>query len=203
MEGATGQSQEGGHRAVVWHAPDTAPPPNLMAALAARGIEATGVQSSYVALAQLCRAGRGASPALVIVHPETMSDAVALWQAKSRYAPGARCWMYGPAASPTLRAIVEGDIMAWGGGDRREPEVVVKPQPNKAEDSLKIGPRRDPPGPKPRSGGPRLKLAGEPLPLPPPGGEPAEEASPAPLLTPEELRMLLGDDEPGATEQRS
>src|ERR1700690_1550007 len=99
MEGAARQTQESGPRAIVWHAKDAPPPPRLMAALAARGIEAIRVQSPYRALAELCRAGRGTSPAIVIVHPETLPDAPALLESKSRYAPGARCWMYGPAGA--------------------------------------------------------------------------------------------------------
>jgi hypothetical protein len=186
----------------VWHAPDTTAPAKLMAALAERGIEAARVQSPYRALAELCRAGvggRAAAPAIVLVHPEILSDAVALLEAKSRYAPGARCWMYGPALNPVLRAILESDITAWGGGVR-EPEVVVRPRAG--DDSLRIESHRE--APRPRPSPPRLKLAGDPAALPAmdPTECEAEVESKAPLLTPEELRMLLGDDEPGSVGER-
>ena len=192
MEGEPSHIGQSGHRAVVWHAPEVPPPPNLMAALAGRRIEAVRVQSPYRALAELCRAGIPAQPAIVIVHPESLADVPAFWDAKARYAPGARCWMYGPIVRPVLRAIVDADIAAWAGP--RQPEIVVKP------DSLRIGPepRRDVPRPRPAV--PKLKLAGEPMAVPAEG--PAEEASKAPLLSPEELRMLLGDDEPDAAGER-
>ena len=198
MEGETSSTGRSGHRAIVWHAPDAAAPPKLMAALAERGIEAVRVQSPYRALAELCRAGRAGAPAIVLVHPEVLSDAVALLEAKSRYAPGARCWMYGPALNPALRAIVESDIAAWGGV--RQPEVVVRPRAG--DDSLRIESHRE--APRPRPSPPRLKLAGDPAALPAldPAECEAEVESKAPLLTPEELRMLLGDDEPGSVGER-
>ena len=163
-----------------------------MAALAERGVETVRVQSSYRALAELCHAGRGASPAIVLVHPESLPDAAAAWEAKARYAPGARCWMYGPAADPKLRAVVETDVAAWPGAPR--PETVVTPQPTPPADSMRIGPR--PPLPRPPAGPPKLKLTGEPLPVGPGAEEDPKDASKAPLLSAEELRMLLGDGEP-------
>ncbi len=162
MEGEPSHIGQSGHRAVVWHAPEVPPPPNLMAALAGRRIEAVRVQSPYRALAELCRAGIPAQPAIVIVHPESLADVPAFWDAKARYAPGARCWMYGPIVRPVLRAIVDADIA------RRAVQ--------------------------------KLKPGGEPMAVPAEG--PAEEASKAPLLSPEELRMLLGDDEPDAAGER-
>src|SRR5438046_1522216 len=83
-------------------------------------------------------------------------------------------WRWG---NPALRAVLESDAAGWGGPERREPEVVVKPWPGEADDSLKIGVRRDAPA---WPATPRLKLAGEPLPIPPPGNELSEEASRAP-----------------------
>lgn len=189
MEGEAGTQP--GHRAIVWHAPDQPPPPQLMAALASRGIQTAQVQSPFRALAELCRAGRGSAPAIVIVNPERMPDTVALLEAKARYAPGARCWMYGPATQPALRAIVEGDVSAWSGV--KEPQVVVRVPES---DSIKINAHRPPPRPA-RPATPRLKLTEEPAPVD------AESAQPtSPLLSPEEIRMLLGDDEPGAAGQR-
>jgi hypothetical protein len=168
-----------------------------MAALADRGIAVSMVQSPFRALAELCRAGRGASPAIVIVHPELLPDAVALLEAKARYAPGARCWMYGPADRPALRAIVESDIAGWGAPER--PEVVVPPR--QEPDSIKIDTHRERPQAHPaRPAVPRLKLTEEPAPISPQADEP--EPATAPLLSPEEIRMLLGDDEPGAAGER-
>ncbi len=210
MEGETRQGESGGHRAVLWHGPGVAPPVRLTTALAQRGIKVTAVQSPYAALAELCRAGRGSSPAIVILHPETLPDAGALWEAKLRYAPGARCWMYGPAAKPTLRAIVDSDVQSWGAGTREhEPEIVVRPRPapppGAKDETYKIGPRREPAPARYKPATPQLKLTEEPLPAPisgPPQGGASEESSRSALLTPEELRMLLGDDEPGTAEKR-
>jgi hypothetical protein len=123
----------------------------------------------------------------VIVHPESMPEAAALWEARARYAPGARFWLYGPESAPQLRAVVEADVATWGA----KPEVVVKPYPPRTEPEARGEAR-------PRGGQPRLKLAGDGGAQPPPEGE--EERGN--LLTPEELQMLLGEDEPGTGEQR-
>lgn len=188
MEAAPGQRDGVEPRVALWHAPGVEPPPLLLNALAARKIAAVPVQSSFRALAELCRGGA----ALVIVHPETMADAAAVWEARARYAPGARLWMYGPASNPKLRAIVEEDVAGWL-------TVVVTPRPEAAP------PRPAAPQPRPAAP-PRLKLAGDgevpPEAAPVEDGDGAAKESRAGLLSAEELRMLLGDDEPDAASGR-
>lgn len=174
----------------LWHAPEVEPPALLLKALAARKIAAVPVQSSFRALAELCKGGA----ALVIVHPEAMVDAPAVWEARARYAPGARLWMYGPASAPKLRAIVEEDVAGWL-------RIVVTPRPEVVPARAAV------PQPRPVSAPPpRLKLAGDgevpPEAAPAEEGEGAAKDSRAGLLSAEELRMLLGDDEPDAASGR-
>jgi len=185
MEGVVRQTEgsAGGFTVIVWHAPDCPPPPKLLAALADRQIAVLRVQSAFRALAEVCRRGRSELPALIVVHPEMMANVVQLWEARSRYAPAARLWMYGPSADPKLRAIVDADITAWGPKPEIVPQAAARPRAAVAQ--------------------PKLKLAGEgQVPPGPPESDDGEDGAKPSLLSPEELRMLLGDDEPPAVQER-
>jgi hypothetical protein len=167
-----------------------------------------------------CRAGNGASAAmlaLVIVSPERQNSSCAVCEAVARYAGGTRCWMFGPAGAPQLRPIHDGDLALWSGVPA-EPtgKGGVSPAgapPSRSEGGPALGGvagvgaakarvRR----PQASQGPPVLRLTGSEN----PEGEPkasernadlglagaAHSADGArPLLTPEELAMLLGDDD--------
>jgi hypothetical protein len=216
MDGSTGVSPRPASTFTValWHPAGTPPPPKLVGELARRGITVRPVTSPFMALATLCREARrsaGAQVALVLASPEALPDAAAVYDAAMQYAPSARVWLYGPEANPTLRAVIDSDVDRWRGGSepgqRAEsaPAVVVHPgaMPRPAPRPVaqaNAGYRTK----QPAQASLRLSGAG-PM---DPGRKPAdlggdelagqeEPARPSQLLTPEELRMLLGEDDPG------
>jgi hypothetical protein len=188
----------------LWHASGVEVPKELLAALSGvkggtGGVKVLSVGDPFQALARLCRLvveGRpGAPPAarLVIVYPEMLTDTAELCAAVDVYAPGVPRWQYGPVSNPTLRPIVDADVRAWD--TRNLPET---PQVEVVAGAMAR---------TPRTVGPHLRLAGEGPVLDnhekTADGEGEKgfsggEASPpvvrsAPLITDEELRMLLGE----------
>lgn len=126
---------------------------------------------------------------MVIVFPEMLTDAAELCAAVDVYAPGVPRWQYGPASNPTLRPIVDADVNAWSGRIQSAGAAVAEV----------VVPRVS------RAGGPQLRLAGE---GPAEGLDNRRETADAefsgeapsppvarsgPLITDEELRMLLGE----------
>jgi hypothetical protein len=139
MEGASGDTGTG-FAVALWLPAGVIPPPRLVQALTGKRVKIDQVTSPYAALAAMCRASRAArearaasSLALIVVHPEQQPDARLVVESAAKYAPGIRCWMFGPASNPRLRAIVESDVAAWGGSTEREPEIVVRPRPSEVE----------------------------------------------------------------------
>jgi hypothetical protein len=221
------KNSKSGFAVAIWHRPGERPPEKLLAALKSRGIGIVEVQSAYGALAEVCQRLDLAAEAgkrqfgVVAVYPERLEDPAILWDALARYAPGTRCWAYGPAgdANPKLAPIVE-----------KKPEnpsdasPAERPPESRARSTSALGgPVRlagAAPGQPARTGGglgqkvvePKLKLTGPsagpaggtrtaPLDMDAAGAdfrlmEDEESGSPrAPLLSPEELSMLLGDDD--------
>lgn len=204
----------------LWHASGVDVPRELLAALSGvkagpaggpGNVKVQVVGDPFLALANLCRVTReerrintGELPTtarLVIVFPEMLTDAAELCLAADAYAPGVPRWQYGPAANPTLRPIVESDVAAWGS---RGAEVLVIPQPSRMDPTPALrtsrtmtphlrlageGPAAGVGGGVPldnRAESADAGLAGEGQPLPP-------TARSAPLISDEELRMLLGE----------
>jgi hypothetical protein len=196
---------------VLWHDPGSPVPDQLAAALGSKGIVTTRVTNPFMALAVLCRlshraAERPDQTALVILSPERLADAPAVCDAATKYASTARRWMFGPATNPVLRPIVEADVDAWRGPTAAPmPEVKVMPGAARA---ARARPATPPPPASYRaspSAGPALRLTGDgpldPLVKPADGeggelaGQEAETPRSSTLLSAEELRMLLGDDD--------
>jgi len=199
----------------LWHASGVDVPKELLSALSGvksgpsggpGSVKVQVVGDPFLALAHLCRvvreerrghAGVPTSARLVIVFPEMLTDAADLCAAADTYAPGVPRWQYGPAANPTLRPIVEGDVAGWS-GRAAAPEVVVVAQPVRAEAAGT--PRTS------RTLTPHLRLAGEGPGLTLDNHAESADAGLAgegqastsaprsgPLITDEELRMLLGE----------
>jgi hypothetical protein len=121
--------------------------------------------------------------------------------------------MFAAAANPPLRAVVESDVERWRQAKAppttpaapAAPAVVVRPHPRPLPAKpapQAAGPYRTKPLPQPAlriSGQGPVEQAGKPVDLK--GGEfadPEEVSRPSQLLTPEELRMLLGEDDGGS-----
>lgn len=199
----------------VWHAPNEAIPERLMTGLRARGIATVGATSIYGTLAEACRLhaaaqqqGLKGTTGVVVVYPERLEGTAALWDAVRRYAPGTRLWVYGPESNPKTTEIVEPVV-------RDEPKPSPKPAQDRAipladEPVQGRGSGGGGPGVRPFPGvEPKLKLTEsggmdqttEGSDLDGESGEGADRGSGRrPLLTTEELSMLLGE---GDTEENS
>lgn len=166
-------------------------------------------------------AGAGSMLALVIVSPEAQGGTCELCEVVARYAGGTRCWMFGPAEAPALRPIQDDDLRLWSGAGP-EPGRKAAVKPGRAPSTPDVLPGQPKSvGRVKAPAGPHLRLAGTEAsenpahPIPPSlvakaserkadlgaeGGEAGSEEAPAPggrpLLTPEELEMLLGDENP-------
>lgn len=205
---------------VLWHMPGTRISSKLLAALKDRGISNLDATSSFMALATICRferdarrasaLGQGAGPgcAIVMVNPEGLDEPAAVHEAIGRYAPACRCWLYGPAGAPQLRAVTAEDVAGWVKAEAEpKPQVVVMPAAagGGRRGAAALDGAAGPDYRSSRSGAPILRLAGtekvEAAKAPADADGAALMATGGPLLTPEELRMLLGEDEPGESGQ--
>lgn len=186
----------------LWHASGVEVPARLVSALTGRGLRVNRVGDPFHALAEICKASRGrrapdAGTRLVIVFPELLTDAPELCAAAANYAPSVPRWQFGPATQPTLRPIAESDVESWRLRHQPQPKVVVVPEAVR------------PPTPTSRTyTQPQLRLAGEgpgPEKLQNQGNSADADNAAAestgttrtPLITDEELRMLLGEHNEG------
>jgi hypothetical protein len=202
-------------RCVLWCA--AAPPTELLDALARRRVIVTQTTDPYRALATLCRlhAGRdGVPPVLLLVQPSRPA-AADLARAAWTYAPRAAVWMFDPSSNPQLRGVVEADADGWAqsashqsdNGAPTKPKVVVMPGGglNAGGTIARIGGPGMGGSPRPRENdGPArasaLRLSHDsgvergPVrddDLGPAGTE--SGGRPRPLLSPEEIAMLLSE----------
>lgn len=203
--------------AVVWHASPTLDTSKLLAALAKGGLRVVNVRSAFAALAELRVAMRGRgtgpgrpTPALVMVDPPGAAEALELHEAIERHAPRVKAWLFGPGANPKLRPVVESDVAEWSGRVAPVPAPPVRVIAHEPERRAEVD-RRPEPDRRPESwaertigGDPPLRLAGT---LDPDigrtdgtrdastgvGGNGGGGSGAKPLLTPEELELLLGD----------
>lgn len=194
-------------------------PAELLAALGRQGLRPLRAESAYGALAELCRndAAQGLRPAasvLLLIEPSTLMHAPDLVRAAGKYAPQAAAWMFEASANPGLRGIVEEDVVRWESANIKSdngqapmmPEVVVRPGGGLTEFGTlaRIGRgtqaanRAESENSAP-SGAKSLRLSHSsdvdrgPVRVDEDLGPSAEERS-RPLLSPEELDMLLADD---------
>ncbi len=188
---------------------------------AAGGVKVRVVGDPFLALAELCRVVReerkkaaagvveATAARLVIVYPELLTDAGDLCVAADTYAPGVPRWQFGPATNPTLRPIVESDVAKWGA--RNLPVVVVPEAVERVKTSRTPGvPQLRLAGEGPVGGlgagtsggasggvigsGEALDNSSNPVDAERLAGGPAPTTPrSAPLITDEELRMLLGE----------
>lgn len=152
----TGTSARSGpaSRCVLWHAPGTALPADLVMSLERRGVKMTACTSAYTAMARACMLerendertddpGQRDSLVMVLVTPRELARPAELVDAMRRYATRTACWWYDVGANPRLRAVVDADIDLWlVEGVRSGQPMVIRPRA----------------GEEPR---PRLKLSGE------------------------------------------
>ncbi|MFN0133403.1 MAG: hypothetical protein ACKVW3_12860 [Phycisphaerales bacterium] len=146
--------------------------------------------------------GHTPTPALVMVDPADPAEALQLHEAVARYVPGVKAWLFGPGANPRLRPVVESDVEAWStratpavGPVRTEPPRMVVPE-RRVE--RRVDMPTDPPLRLTGSLESDIGRADGMMESKGPGvagattGNSGASAS-KPLLTPEELELLLGD----------
>ncbi|MBZ0171994.1 MAG: hypothetical protein K8E66_06410 [Phycisphaerales bacterium] len=183
---------------VLFHEPGFEPPVRLCRALGNRGIQVRPCTDLYSAMSMICRAEReqGVSlSVLVLAEPSRLGGLVELVDLVGVYAPKSVCWMYTGSPPEQVREVRAEDLDAWrfddepaeAGVSGAEVETIHEP-------SLRIVNGSD--------GGPDVRAiargnddSGDPVPVARrtdiEGGGGAE---PEPVLTDEELSMLLADD---------
>lgn len=142
---------------MLWHAPGTSLPGDLVASLERRGVLISSCTSAYAAISWAAlmereNDQRTDNPAerdslvMVLVCPRALARPAEFIDAMERYAPRTACWWYDPRANPRLRAVVDADVDQWiDAGIRAGQPVVIRPH---------LAP------PAPATTTPRLRLSG-------------------------------------------
>lgn len=156
------------------------------------------------------RAQAAASPPpliFIVADPDDFADAQELLECAARSMPSVALAVFEEGASPSLRMIRAGARTARAvnvpragparqaaraGAEESEPPQVVVPPARSARPALRLASHDDPARFAAPEDGADRAAAGNPLSLEAPA---ADEARPEPLITDEELAMLLGDDE--------
>lgn len=178
---------------MLWHPPGIPLPQELLRILERRRVSVVSCRSSFGALAELVRLARtgraqGAPPLLLLVmEPERLPDAVELVDLARRYAPRAVRWWYSERAEPRLSELTDAVVAGWA--DARTGPAAPAPSPVRTNGTPGGSVRGG--GPVPAPAAPTLRLTEPVLAADrPPGPE-----SSHPVLTSEELAMLLADQE--------
>lgn len=187
VTGKTPPARAGALRCVLVHAGQGGPPPRLQRAFTAKKIQAEAVGDVFGALARICALSKDSSvtlPILAIVEPEGVQHAAELFEAASVYAPKAVLWVYSSEPHEQIREVRESDLVAWraawgepGASGARTDEMEL---PSTETDRRSDG------------------ASGSENPI---GGGSGPEKGP--ILTEEELEMLLADDVPDDTLDRT
>lgn len=160
-------------RCVVWHERGGGLDPDLGSTLARmQGFRVVRCDSDLQAFAQVCAASRaGERVALLLVEPSRLTGLSHALAATATYTPQVQIWRFEAGAAKTLAAYTS----------------VPKPVATETTPPTRM---------KMPAGPPRLRLAGEGASPSVPAPEPAndEDAPRTPLLTDEELAMLLATD---------
>ncbi len=200
---------------VLWHPPAQAAPVALVESLRRHGAELRFVDNAYSALARVCLAAatdarRPRAVLILLVNPASLREPVAFVRTVRRYAPRSACWWYDDSSSPAFRAVTPEDLARWEApADVASSSVGGPPNGRQSSDQTRHEERTKGGS---MSEAPRLRLTpsepGEPEPKPvvvvpsrierPPslssaGGPLPPVAPTAPLLTADELAMLLGE----------
>ncbi|MBX3390346.1 MAG: hypothetical protein KF691_12930 [Phycisphaeraceae bacterium] len=178
-----------------------AAPTQLKDALARRGFRVEETQTTYMAIGlavQHARRDGSGKVVVVLVQPATLARPHELVAALSNSAPSAVCWICRKAGSGMeLRAVSEADVAAWRSSGKIADAGAVtavaaassgKPGPVKANENSEATYDK-------RGNTPSLRLAGD---WQGDSEVPQSGAPESPVLTDEELAMLLGDESSAA-----
>ncbi|MBN8599089.1 MAG: hypothetical protein J0L78_15560 [Planctomycetes bacterium] len=195
-----------GTAAVVCRGKDAAPP-MLKEALLRRGFVVEEAETTYQAIGRAVLLGRQSADGrvvVVLVEPAKLGRPHELVAALSSSTPGAVCWLCRKTAEGMeLRGVTEADLSGWQVVGKASVVAAVSAAAVGASGITPIRPSNEPAAGAYEEGAktPSLRLAGDWQ------GSAAEVPRsgatelPPPVLTDEELAMLLGDDtsaaEPG------
>lgn len=110
---------------MIWHAPGTQLPGDLLSSLSKRISKMRMCGDGYHALAQACLIERerremvlaGQTPtvggAVVLIEPRELVGAAEIVEALRTYAPATTCWMYSRDGHPALRGVLDSDVRSW------------------------------------------------------------------------------------------
>lgn len=203
-------------RVVVFHAPGAAPAKSLLAALERPGLRAVQVFHPWGVLAALLAPGAGVCVA-VLHEPGMLPRVAEVLEAIAKYSSGTKIWIFDSGNTPTLRAATETDLAllrlgsAWAGSGAPAPPAAPTPA---ASAAAFISGSASPAVRTVSASPPALKLTDAdpgvntwiispqaPVPVRAPSAPPSVPQTPppahaasAPLLSAEELEMLLSDD---------
>lgn len=190
---------------VLVHHRDHPPSDRLRRALRVKNVEILPSSEPFAALATYCSVAKqvGVSLAiLLLAEPDEIPDSAELAGLANRYVPKGSVWLFTAEPTEQVREVRPSDIEAWSapsGSGRLRGAIEDKPS------------REDPPqsvGAVQR-GGPTLRIApgstafdeyadeGEPVAGDEPGDGLSDPPESGPILTDEELAMLLADDPVG------
>lgn len=203
---ATGRPKDGTRsRFVLVCAPDhegeVHAPESLRSALAARDAEVTIRTSVYDAMADLIehelalRAHeRREAMVLLVIEPDTLPHAQELVAAAARYTPHAVCWRFCEHEEPQLRAYAPERESAEAPSEGGPAGVTIRPGVVHV-----IAPRRR----RHIEATPKLRLTGESADVAGDESEADQDSSEPerPVLSDEELEILLSDDWEGQTRE--
>jgi hypothetical protein len=215
VPGGGGPRRPGVQRVVIWVAQGAQAPAELLAALAKRRVVHVVVESGLMAVAQACVAAKattadteaaGAQAAglptpglptpsalVILVDAPRLAGASRACAAIGRYVAQARCWCYSAGLAQSLRPVTDQDLVNWGAVEVSASEAVeaFAAMQSKAQAAGTPRPAGGLTGVRPGS---LLRLTPGTGPAP---SNPAHgDADDSHLLTPQELRMLLGHDAP-------
>ncbi|MBX3407112.1 MAG: hypothetical protein KF869_10135 [Phycisphaeraceae bacterium] len=200
---------------VLLHPQEVAVPADLLASLSKRIRRVSAMSDSYIAFAEVCATARerrmfAKTPVvLVLVEPMQLPDAAQVVEAARRHAPNAALWWYSSAVNPRLRAVADGDTGAWAaarrrvsnqdtlvtglavGGSTRRPVFGANETPRVVVRNSGSGQRLRLVGHEHESRGPAGTRS--PGPSATKGGEDPGHRTMTPLLSEEEMRMLLAE----------
>jgi len=178
---------------VMLHHPDRAPSPRLFRALARKSIDVRVCLDRYAALQTLCGCARDPGTdlgILLLAEPAEINGAGELVTLARAYAPSSVCWVYTAEPSEQVREVRDADLEAWS------PVHLPHPAPRSGEADDGTDP--DPPARRivheSREGSEDAGIG------PIHGADGTDDAdddnaaNQGPILTDEELAMLLADE---------
>lgn len=110
---------------IVWHPADQAPAPELLRALANKGLALIDADDPHTAFAAACSVAQTARRTILVLEAsDQLSDIDSVCSALERFAPSVLCWAHHPGANPPLVPLVQPKAST---PQRPKPEPATEP----------------------------------------------------------------------------